>query len=523
MHVPQKLENKSTENNKRIAKNTLLLYFRMLLTMIVSLFTVRIVLNTLGVIDYGIYNVVGGIVTMFSFLSSTMAGASQRFFAFEIGSNNFLQLKRTFSMTMTIYAMMAVVIFVLAETLGLWFLNTQMTIPANRMTAAHWVYQFSVFSFMMTMFTIPYHAAIIAHERMKVYAYVSIIEVTLKLIIVFLLVLFSFDKLKLYAILIFAVTAVVTVIYRTYCKRTFDECNYFFFWDKNLFKELINYSGWNLFGALAGVLNNQGINIVLNIFFGPVVNAARGIAYQVSATVNQFAFNFFTAVNPQITKYYAANQKKLMLKLVFQSSKFSFFLLLVLSMPVLLETNYLLTLWLKLVPEYVVLFTRLVLISVLIDSLSNALITSALATGKIKNYMMIVGGVLLLNLPISYVFLMFGFPPQTTIYVSIVISVICLFLRLILLRKMIGLSLQNYFAKVLMPVIYVAVIAFPLPYFLSFRLEESFVRLIMIGIVSLVASIFSIYFFGISKEERQFLIQQIESKITNRFLLQYRK
>ena len=516
MHTAKKLENESSENNKRIAKNTLLLYFRMLLTMLVSLYTVRVVLNTLGVIDYGIYNVVGGIVTMFSFLSGTMASASERYFAFEIGRNNFLQLKNTFSMTMTIYALMAVVILMLAETLGLWFLNTKMTIPSTRMAAARWVYQFSVFSFIVTMLTIPYHASIIAHERMKVYAYVSIIEVTLKLIIVFLLVFFSVDKLKLYAVLIFAVTILVAFIYQGYCKRKFEESKYSFYWERNLFKELVSYSGWNLFGALARVLNNQGINIILNIFFGPVVNAARGIAYQISSVVNQFAINFFTAVNPQIIKYYAANEKDLMLKLVYQSSKFSFYLLLILSMPVLLETNYLLTIWLKIVPEYVVLFSRLVLITILIDSLSNSLITSALATGKIKIYQMVVGGMLLLNLPVSYAFLRFGYPPQSTMYIAIVIAVICLFLRLLLLRKMIGLSMQDFIMKVLTSV-FVSIITFSVPYFLTFQLEESFVRLLAISIVSLTTSTLSIYFLGISKEERQFLIHQIQSRIISRF------
>jgi O-antigen/teichoic acid export membrane protein len=283
----------STENNKRIAKNTLMLYFRMLLIMGVSLYTVRIVLNTLGVEDYGIYNVVGGIVVMFSFLSNTMASASQRFFAFELGRKDYDQLKKTFSMTVTIYLIIAVIILILAETLGLWFLNTQLSIPVERMETANWVYQFTIFSFMMTMLTVPYNAAIVAHERMNVYAYVSIVEAFLKLLIVYILVLFSYDKLKLYAILMFGVTTFITLIYRTYCKRQFQECSYNFYWEKPLFKELIGYSGWNLFGAIAGILNNQGINILLNIFFGPIVNAARAIAYQVNTAVNQFVTNFF--------------------------------------------------------------------------------------------------------------------------------------------------------------------------------------------------------------------------------------
>lgn len=513
----------NTENNKRIAKNTLLLYFRMMLTMLVKLYTVRVVLNTLGVVDYGIFNVVGGIVVMFSFLSGTMASASQRFFAFELGKKDFLQLKRTFSLTVSIYVIIAIVVLLLAETIGLWFLNTQMVIPDNRMEAANWIYQFSIFSFLVTIMTIPYNAAIIARENMKVFAYVSIIEVTLKLIIVYLLVLFSFDKLKLYGCLIFATTAIVSFIYYTICRKKYEECRYQFYWDKGLFSTLMSYSGWNLFGATAGILNNQGINILLNVFFGPVVNAARGIAYQISSSVNQFAVNFFTAVNPQITKYYAANEKEQMMKLVYQSSKYAYYLLFMLTMPVLLETNFILTLWLKIVPEYVVLFTRLVIFSVLIDSLSNSLVTSALATGKIKNYQMVVGGMLLLNLPISYGFLKYGFPPQITMYVAITISGICLFLRLWMLRSMIGLSMMDYIKKVLIAVISTSIIAFSIPLFLHFQYEENFIRFILIGFIGFVSSIASIYFIGLSIHEREFLIQLLRSKVPSNFTPNHRK
>lgn len=481
--------------------------------MLVSLYTVRVVLNTLGVIDYGIFNVVGGIVVMFSFLSNTMASASQRFFAFELGQNNILQLKKTFSITMIIYAMIAVIILILAETAGLWFLNTQMTIPLERMNAANWVYQFSVFSFMMTMFAIPYNAAIIAHERMNVYAYVSIIEVIFKLIIVYLLVLFSFDKLKLYAVLIFIVTTILTFIYRTYCKRKFTECRFSFYWEKSLFKKIVSYSGWNLFGATAGIFKEQGINILLNVFFNPVVNAARGIAYQVNNAINQFATNFFTAVSPQIIKYYAAGEKEKMKSLVFQSSKFSYFLLFMLSMPVLLETNFILSIWLKIVPDYLVLFTRLIIVNALMDSLSGALVTSALATGKIKQYQIIVGGTLLLNFPVSYFFLKMGFPPQSTMYVAIVIAIINLLLRLIMLQKMIGLSIKKYAKDVLFVVALVSFLSCFIPLLIFFNMEDSWVRFLIVGIASLLSTGLVIYFIGINYKERRYISQVIKNNI----------
>ena len=501
----------------------MMLYFRMLLTMAVSLFTVRVVLSTLGVVDYGIYNVVGGIVVMFSFLSGTMASASQRFFAFELGRNDTVQLKRTFSLTITIYVVISVVVLLLAETIGLWFLNNKLVIPVERMEAANWIFQFSILSFLATMMTIPYGAAIIAHENMNVYAYVSIIEVALKLVIVYVLVLFSYDKLKLYACLMFATTFIITFIYRTICKRKYQECSFQFYWDRGLFNTLMSYSGWNLFGATAGILNNQGINILLNMFFGPIVNAARAIAYQISGAVNQFVSNFTTAVNPQITKYYAAGEKTRMVDLVFQSSKVAYFLLFFLSLPVLLETNFILNLWLKKTPEYVVLFTRLVIITALIDALSNPLITAALATGKIKKYQIVVGGMLLLNLPVSFCFLKLGFMPEVTMYVAIVISTICLFLRLQMLKGMVGLSISDYFKKVIRAIISVSVVAYGIPIFLSFQMEESLIRFIIVGITGVTTSITTIYFLGLSANERQFIIQIIKSRVISRINPRYAK
>jgi len=503
----------TSENNKRIAKNTMMLYFRMLLIMGVSLYTVRIVLDALGAVDYGLYNVVGGIVVMFSFLSNTMASASQRFFAFELGKKDYAQLKKTFSMTMTIYVLIAVVILILAETVGLWFLNTQMTIPAERMEAANWVYQFTILSFMMTMFTIPYNAVIIAHERMKVYAWVSIAEAALKLLIVYLLVLFAYDKLKLYAVLMFAVTALITFIYRRYCKRQFEECSYSFYWNKALFRELIGYSGWNLVGAVSAVLSNQGINVLLNIFFGPVVNAARAIAFQASSAITQFSTNFFTAVNPQIIKYYAADEKERMKQLVFQSSKFSYFLVLVLSMPVLLETKFVLTLWLREIPEYVVLFCRLVIITALVNSLAHPLITAALATGKIKKYQLVVGGILLLNLPLSYLFLKMGFPPEITMYIALAITAVSIIARLLMLRKMIRLSIREYFKNVMARVFCVSILSYIPPLFVLFNMEQSWARFLIAGLSSLISTALLIYFLGTNTSERRYIDQLITNRV----------
>ena len=319
-----------SSNNKHIAKNTLMLYFRMILTMLVSLYTSRIVLNTLGVEDYGIYNIVGGVVILFSFFNNAMSNATQRFLSFELGQNNSVQLKRTFSMIINVHIGIAFLIFLLAETVGLWFLNTHINIPTERMKAANWVYQFSIFTFLINIIRVPYHATIVAYEKMSFYAYLSIIEVLLKLGVVFLIQISPLDKLIFYGFLIFVVSVLILLVYKIYCNKNFDAANYNFFWDTKLFKTLISFSGWSLFGSAANVSSKQGTDILLNIFYGVMVNAAMGIANQVNNAVNGFVQNFQTAFKPQIVKSYAANETDYLIRLIFQTSKFSFFYFIVL-------------------------------------------------------------------------------------------------------------------------------------------------------------------------------------------------
>jgi len=495
----------NSANNKRIAKNTILLYFRMFLTMGVSLYTSRIVLNTLGVEDFGIYNVVGGVVIMFSFLNSSMSSATQRFLSFELGKGDYAQLKKVFSMSVNIHAVIAIAIFILAETIGLWFLNTKLNISEGRMEAANWVYQFSVLSFMLTVMGVPYNATIIAHERMNVYAWVSIIEVVLKLAIVFALVWFGVDKLKLYAVLVLGVTIVTWTIYRFYCKQHFAESKYRFAWDKSLFKTLMNYAGWNLFGNVASVAYNQGINIMLNIFFGPVINASRGIAYQVNGAVSGFVSNFQMSMNPQIVKSYAANDIKYMHQIIFQGAKYSFFLLFILSLPILLETEIILKTWLKIVPEYTVIFTRLAIINVLIDCVSGPLMTAAQASGRIKKYQAIVGGLLLLILPVSYLLLKLGFPPQSTLYVSISISVIALFARLFIISPLVNLSILTFVRSVIFRVLLVAGVAVLFPLIVKQSIGNEFIQFFVVCISSVLSVVLSIYWLGLRVEEQLFM------------------
>lgn len=506
----------TSENNKRIAKNTLMLYIRMLLTMAVSLYTVRVVLATLGAVDYGLYTAIGGVVIMFSFLSNTMASASQRFYSFELGRHDFVRLKQVFSLTFIIYVGIAIFILVLAETVGLWFLNTKMTIPADRMNAANWVYQFSILAFVVNVLSIPYNAAIIARENMRAFAYISILEALLKLAIVYLLVIFSVDKLKLYAVLMFGVTSLISFSYFLYAYKKYKECKVIYYWDRKLFLTLISYSGWSLFGSLSGMARNHGVNILLNIFFNPIVNAARAIAYQVSNAISQFATNFSTAVRPQIIKYYASNETKLMMQLVFKGSKFSFFLLYIFSLPLILETNFVLNIWLKNVPDYAGLFTTLVIIVALIDSLSYTMMTVAQATGKIRNYQVWVGGTQLLNLPVSYLLLKLGYAPQSTMYVAIVFSVICLFIRLVLLNKMVGLNILEYIKDVLMRVVLISVVSYGILSLIVRFFAEGWFRFVIGGFVSVIVASVSIFLVGLTTEERSLVIHFLKNKINGK-------
>ncbi len=488
--------------------------------MAVSLYTVRIVLSVLGVVDYGIYNVVAGIVTMFGFLSSTMASASQRFFAYEIGKKNIEKLKKTFSMTVIIYGIIAVLVIVLAETIGLWFLYNKMTIPPERFSAALWVYQFAIASFVVTIMAVPYNAAIIAKENMKIFAIISIVEVVLKLAIVYILLLFHFDKLKLYAVLIFLSTVIIRFLYSAYCRKTYSEFKFTMVWDKNIFKSLITYSGWNLFGAIASVLNNHGINILLNVFFNPVINAARGVAMQINSVVNQFVQNFLLASRPQITKYYAENRRKEMFELVFKSSKFSFYLIAILAMPILIKTEFLLNLWLKEVPSYTVIFSRLILVVSLIDSFSISLMASAQATGDIKKYQAVVGSVLMLNVPISYIFLKLGFTPEWTLYIAIFVSVSCLLLRLVMLKQMLNFPVMSFIINAILKPVAAVLLGVILPFLFHLKhIDTNILNLIVFSGIYLIVMIISIFIIGLTKSERKYFFKIIKGNRVYKYII----
>ncbi len=505
------MSNQTSDNNKRIAKNTLLLYVRMLFTMAVSLFTSRVILNTLGVEDYGINNVVGGIVTMFSVLSGSLSSSISRFITFELGKGNIERLKTIFSTGVNIQLGMSVLIIIIAEAVGIWFLNTKMNIPTDRMVAANWVFQCAILTFVLNLLSVPYNAAIIAHEKMSAFAYISVVEVSLKLIIVYMLMISPFDRLETYAVLLLLVGAVIRFIYGYYCKRHFEECTYHFVFDKPVLKEMTGFAGWNFLGNGAYMLNTQGVNILMNLYFGVAVNAARGIATQVDAALKQFVNNFTTAVNPQITKSYAQGDLDYMHKLVCRSAKFSAFLMMFFAVPIILETNTILTIWLKTVPDYAVIFLQWIIISSFMDTvLANSLVTSMFATGKIKRYQIIVTTVGCLVFPLSWIAFKLGFEPQVGYILYFIIYTILLFVRLYLLKDMVKLPVMMYIREVLYKLAPIIVVGFSIPGILILTMDAGWLRLILVCLLSVLVTAASEYFIGLSNKEKNFVAEKIK-------------
>lgn len=479
--------------------------------MAVTLYTSRVVLNILGIEDYGIFNVVGGIIAMFAFMNNAMASATQRYLTFELGRKDFGQLHKVFCTSIHIHALIAFIIFILAETIGLWFLNTQMTIPAERMEAALWVYQFAILSCIVMLMSVPYNATIIAHEKMSAFAYISILEVILKLLIVYVLILFEFDKLKLYAILMFGVQLLTRIVYGLYCSKNFPETKYQKIWDKGLFKEMTGFAGWSLFGNLAAVAFSQGLNILLNMFFNAAINAARGIAVQVQAAIQSFCGSFQTALNPQITKTYAARDLKQMHSLIFASSKYSFFLLLLISLPVLIETKPILAVWLKQVPEHTVSFIRLMICISMIDSIANPLIVSAQATGRIKVYQATIGSILLLIVPISYITLKLGGSPESVFLVHFLIVIIAQITRVWMLRPMISLSIIQYIKSVIGNIASVSALSLILPMLIYVTLPSSPGRFLLVCTLSVLSVGTAVYFIGLGDKERNLISNKLKA------------
>lgn len=499
-------------NNKRIAKNTVFLYIRQMLVMAVQLYTSRVVLNALGVENYGIYNIVGGVVVLFSFINNSLSSATQRFLNFELGKGNVDRLGRVFSMSLTIHICVAFIVVVLAETIGLWFLNTQMNIPWERIGAANWVYQFSILVICINFIQVPYHASVVAYEKMSFFAYIAIVEVGLKLLIVFLLLYVRYDKLKLYSILTFCVSVVVFLCYKRYCNIQFNISRYQYFWDKEMFSRLLGFSGWMLCGAAAGVGATQGVNIFLNIFHGVAVNAAMGISNQVNVAVNQFVSNFQTAFMPQVIKLYAVGDMPQLRILTNRASRFSFLLLFALACPLMLNVDFVLCLWLKNVPPHATTFCVLVLVYSLIESVSKPVGFVLHATGRVKFYNISMSIALFMNIVFSYVFLKLGFQPEVVLVVSILVCIVCLGIRLLLARRYHTLKIRDYVCNVLLRSLGVSLLVLPLPLYVSMCLSRwtgfftsSSIFIFLLAVVA--------YFIGLTRAERSKVGALIRAKI----------
>lgn len=501
-------------STRRIVKNTGFLYMRMLVMMVIGFITTRMMLKALGVTNYGINDVVGGLVAMFSMLSASLSGAVSRFFTFGLGKGDMKHLRVVFSTSINIHILLAIVVVIAIESVGVWFLNHKMVIPADRLYAANWVLQCSTLTFAINLLSVPYRAAIIAHERMSAFAYLTIFDATAKLLIVCAVYFYGGDKLILLAILNVTPAIISQVIYWRYCKRNFVECEYQFVTDKKLFKEIFGFAGWNFIGNTAGLMKNQGVNVVLNVCIGTSINAARGIAMQVNGMVMQFIGNFTMALNPQIIKDYAAGQLQRMHKLMFQGTKLSYYIFMVLSIPLIFEVEPLLLLWLGEIPEHTVLFTRLVLVLSLAEIVSYALITAQNATGKIRDYQIVVGGILLLNLPISYLLLRLGMFPEVTVIVAIIVSQLCLAARLWFLRKMIDFPVKQFFIKVYFNVIFVTLLSLIVPAICYALIPPSYTRIFVLGSLSVASSIAAVYFVGCNHEERMLVYSAITNIIS---------
>lgn len=499
-----------TSANKRIAKNTLLLYIRMFFMLLINLYTSRVVLSTLGIVDYGINNVVGGVITMLGFLTSSLSAASSRYITYDLGKGDMAALKKTFGNILSIHFILAAIVLVLGETLGLWFMSTQLQIPPEREIAAMWVYQFSIFSFILAVISVPYNATIIAHEKMSAFAYISIADAILKLLIVYLLVIIPYDKLIIYAILYFCIQAFDRIVYGVYCSQHFAETHTRLRYDGKLFREIFAFAGWTMNGNLAGIGYTQGLNILLNIFFGPAVNAARGIAVQVQGVCQQFCSNFQMALNPQLTKNYAQGDLDNMHRLLVKSSKFSFYILFFIVLPLTFKAEFVLKLWLGIVPEHTVTFLRLILIVGLLYTLSNPIIVSIHATGKLKKFQLIEGTMLLTIVPIAYILLkFFGIRPEYVFVVHIVVELCTQYARLRIVLPMIDMKLEDYFQSVIKPILLVVILSPWLPYIINATVHGQWISFFAVCIICVICIFGCVYFIGCTNSERMFIKEKL--------------
>ena len=507
------------ENVNRLARNTLMLYGRMLFGLLVSFYSSRVILDALGETDYGVYDVVGGVVGMFSMVSGALSAAISRFQAYELGTGDIDRLKNAYSVSVFIQIILSIIAVVAVETVGVWFLNTHMTIPADRMHAANIVLQCSLVTCVSGLLVVPTRASVMAHEKMEVFAITSIAEIVFKLLIAVFLAYSGYkgDKLIIYAALLMFSTLTIQVAYSLYCRRNFQECHFSGITDRKAFKEIVEFASWNFFGTSANVLNNYGINIVLNIIYGPAVNAARGVTNTVSNIVANFVNNFTIAMDPQMIKAFGAKDKDFFMFLVYRGAKFTFFIFLFLGLPVLLEADFLMSLWLVDVPEHAVNFVRLSMMLIFIDLLSNTLYAAQIATGFIKKNQIASSIVQLLNVITVYLLLKIGLRPEYCYVIGIMVPLFNYFIRLYMLHTTAGLDMYDYFKRVTLLVLLVFALSAFLPYILHSSIGFGWIRFLSVCFSSVLCSFIAVFYIGCNKGERQFLQGNVK-KILAKFL-----
>ncbi len=506
----------SVSDNKRIAKNTIFLYIRMMVVMLVSLFTSRVILNTLGATDYGIYNVVGGIVTIVSFLNSALGASTSRFLTFALGEKNIQKQKSTFGACLNLHIGIALLVLILGETVGLWFFYEKMVIPDERMVAAFWVYQFSILTTMVSFTQVPYNASLIAHEEMSIYAYVGLYEAISRLIIAYLITISPIDKLVFYGLLLLINTIVVQLFYRWYAVKHFEECRFSLVKDKVLYKRLLSYGGWDLFGNLALVCQGEGVNLLLNVFFGPVVNAARAIAFQIQGAVTQFVSNFMTAVRPQVIKNYAEGNVDKMYTMTFYAAKFSYILMLALVVPIIYEIRFILGIWLgDAVPDETALFAVIVLMTYTWRTFHIAALMPYHAIGKIKTGNVTIGSLMIATLPIGYVLFKCGCPAYSVFLAIFAVEIVSMFAIYWLIHRYEYFPYKYVFTKILIPCGLVTVFTMIVPAFITHLMNDGWARLIIVGISTEFSLLLSALYLGLNKEERTRIFSFIKNKFAH--------
>lgn len=500
-------------NNEKIVKNTLFLYGRMLFSMFISLYTARVVITTLGISDFGLYNVLGGIIAFFSVLKSLVSTGTQRFLTYEMGKGSSKErLADVFFTSLSMFIIIGIVVFFLSETIGLWFINNCMQIPEGRKYAANVVFQISIASVFVSVVQLPYTAVIMSHERMDIYGYVGLSEPVLKLLFILLLPFLPFDKLITYSLIIFFISIVMAAVYIVCCNKLFEECRLTRSADKSLFKKMLSFTSWNLLESLSNMMSSQGQDILINLFFGTTVNASRAIAVQVKNAVHGFATNFLVAMFPQITKTYAAGDLNSYYKLIIRGAKFSYLILAILMIPILLNTEYLLELWLGVFPEESELFCRLIMLALIISMVSESLYTGIQATGNLKLYQICTSSLMLLNIPISYLFFKMGLPAYTTFCVSVFFSIIIVITRAYFIYRETEFPILKYIKTILVDCFGVTVIIWVPLYIINDKLESSFLNFVLVTFSSLLWSTGVFFFVSMSKNERSFVFNLIKKK-----------